>query len=266
MLDELRRRPMRGGERVPEWRASSDAAVRRISFAPAILADGRDAGDVVHLHLEHRLVRRLLGRFVTAGFRHGLERACVIRTAAATSPRVVLIGRLALYGEGAARLHEEVLSVAADWRARAPGAPPLRALAEGRDAETRVLDELIAALRTAHDADADTVAHATAAARVERVASEITRRAAAEARGLEMLLEARIARIRRERGQDDAQLALLLDPAEARQRAADRRSWARAATRLDDELVREPERLRAAARICATRVEPIGLVYLWPET
>ncbi len=150
MLDELRRRPMRGGERVPEWRASSDAAIRRISFAPAILADGRDAGDVVHLHLEHRLVRRLLGRFVTAGFRHGLERACVIRTAAATSPRVVLIGRVALYGEGAARLHEEVLSVAADWRARVPGAPPLRALAEGRDAEARVLDELITALPPRH--------------------------------------------------------------------------------------------------------------------
>ena len=281
MLDELRARPMRGDERVPEWRASRDARVRRISFAPAILADGRDAGDVVHLHLEHRLVRRLLGRFVTAGFRHGLERACVIRTAATPAPRVVLIGRLALYGEGAARLHEEVLSVAADWRARVPGAPSLRALAEGRDAEARVLDELIAALRTAHDADADTVARATAhatddvadlrpalearaAARVERVANEIARRAAAEARGLEVLLEARIARIRRERGEDDAQLALLLDPAEARQRAADRRSWTRAATRLDDELVREPERLRAAARICATRVEPIGLVYLWP--
>ncbi|MEH3048603.1 hypothetical protein [Sphingomonas adhaesiva] len=68
----------------------------------------------------------------------------------------------------------------------------------------------------------------------------------------------------RERGSDDAQLSLLLDPAEARQRAADRRSWERAATRLDDELVREPERLRAAARIRARRLEPIGLVYLWP--
>ena len=282
MLDELRARPMRGDERARDWRQSRDAAVRRISFAPAILPDGRDAGDVVHLHLEHRLVRRLLGRFISAGFRHGLERACAIRTAATPAPRVVLLGRLALYGEGAARLHEEMVSVAADWRDRSIHDAPLRALAEGRDAEARVLDHLLAALRTAQDADHDIAERATAAAardvadlrpvlearaaqRVERVAGEITRRAAAEARGLETLLEARIARIRRERGQDDAQLALLLDPAEARQRAADRRSWARAATRLDDELVREPERLRAAARICATRVEPIGLVYLWPD-
>jgi hypothetical protein len=51
---------------------------------------------------------------------------------------------------------------------------------------------------------------------------------------------------------------------EARQRAADRRSWDRAATRLDDEMIREPERLRAGSRIHATRLEPIGLVYLWP--
>ncbi|GAM02302.1 DISARM system SNF2-like helicase DrmD [Sphingomonas parapaucimobilis] len=277
LLDELRARPIRPGERPGEWRASPDADVRRISFAPAILPDGRDAGDVVQLHLEHRLVRRLLGRFLSAGFRQGLERACVIRTAATPSPRVVLLGRLALYGEQAARLHEEVLSVAADWR----DTGELRALAEGREAEARVLEELIEALRHASDAEPAIAAHATAhamrdvtelrpvlearaAARAEKVAGELTRRAESEARGLETLLRQRIARILRERGQDDGQLSLLLDPMEARQRAADRRSWDRAATRLDDELVREPERLRAGARIHATRLEPIGLVYLWP--
>lgn len=277
LLDELRARPIRPGERPGEWRASPDANVRRISFAPAILPDGRDAGDVVQLHLEHRLVRRLLGRFLSAGFRQGLERACVIRTAATLSPRVFLLGRLALFGEQAARLHEEVLSVAADWR----DTGGLRALAEGRDAEARVLEELIEALRSATDAEPAIAAQATvhamrdvtdlrpvlearAAARVEKVAAELTRRAEAEARGLETLLRQRIARILRERGQDDGQLSLLLDPLEARQRAADRRSWDRAATRLDDELVREPERLRAGSRIHATRLEPIGLVYLWP--
>lgn len=277
LVDELRARPARAGERPGEWRANPDAAVRRVSFAPAVLSDGRDAGDVVQLHLEHRLVRRLLGRFLSAGFRQGLERCCVIRTATTASPRVVLLGRLALYGEQAARLHEEVLSVAADWRDDAG----LRPLAEGREAEARVLDELLAALRDAKDADPDTVRRATAGAardvadlrptlteraeaRAARVGQELTRRAAAEAQGLETLLRQRIARILRERRSDDGQLDLLLDPAEARQRAADRRSWDRAATRLDDELVREPERLRAAARVHATRLEPIGLVYLWP--
>lgn len=281
LLDELRARPLKPGERPGEWRASDDASVRRISFAPAILPDGRDAGDVVQLHLEHRLVRRLLGQFVSAGFRAGLERACVIHSPATTAPRVIMLGRLALYGEHAARLHEEVLSVAADWRPRMPGDAPLRALAEGREAETRVLEALIDALQSARDAgpatvractdhaardvaDLRPVLEARAAARIDRVAGELTRRAASEARSLEVLLEQRIARIIRERGTDDRQLSLLLDPVEARQRAADRRSWDRAATRLDDELVREPERLRAAARIHATRLEPIGLVYLQP--
>nr|WP_276589377.1 DISARM system SNF2-like helicase DrmD [Sphingomonas sp. GM_Shp_2] len=281
MLDELRARGPKPGERPGEWRASADASVRRVSFAPAILPDGRDAGDVVQLHLEHRLVRRLLGRFLSAGFQQGLDRACVIETPATPAPRVVLIGRLALYGERAARLHEEVLSVAADWRDRERDGAALRPLAEGRDAEARVLDELIAALAGARTAGAAVARRATAhaladvgdlrsvlegraAARGQRVAAELAKRAASEAAGLETLLGQRIARIRRERGEDDRQFALLLDPAEARQRAADRRSWERAATRLDDELVREPERLRAAARVRATRLEPIGLVYLWP--
>jgi hypothetical protein len=192
------------------------------------------------------------------------------------NPRAVLLGRLALYGDGAARLHEEVLSVAADWRPDG-----VRALAEGRDAEGRVLDELIAALGTAAPAEPDVAARVTAgaqrdvaalrpllearsAARAERVAVELVRRAEAEAVSLERLLAERIDRIRRERGTDDRQLSLLLDPEEARQRAADRRSWERTATRLDDELVREPERLRAAGRIAARRLEPIGIVYLWP--
>lgn len=280
VLDELRARPLRPGEKPGQWRASADAQVRRISFAPAILPDGRDAGDVVQVHLEHRLVRRLLGRFVSAGFQQGLDRACVI-AAAVPVPRVVLIGRLALYGEGAARLHEEVLSVTADWRDRARQPGPLRPRVGGGEAEARVLDELIAALHGARPVDQATVAAVTAgarddvadlrpalearaAARAERVAVELDRRGEAEADGLERLLRARMERIRREQGEDDRQLALLLDEAEARQRAADRRSWDRAATRLDDELEREPERLRAAYRLRATRLEPIGIVYLWP--
>ena len=39
-------------------------------------ADERIA--VVQVHLEHRLVRRLLGRFLSQGFQSGLNRACVI--------------------------------------------------------------------------------------------------------------------------------------------------------------------------------------------
>lgn len=278
VLDELRGRGPKPGERPGAWRASPEARIRRVSFAPAILPDGRDAGEVVQLHLEHRLVRRLLARFASAGFRHGLDRACVIE-GAVPAPRVLLLGRLALYGEGAARLHEEVLSVAAEWRPRP--APPLRALAEGGIAEARTFEALIAALAGARPAPATAIEAVTpgasqdvselrgalearAAERAERTAAELSRRGEAEAAALERLLRTRIERLRQERRRDDGQLALLLDPAEARQRAADRRAWDRAATRLDEDLEREPERLRAGYRIRATRLEPIGIVYLWP--
>ena len=71
--------------------------------------------DVVHLHLEHRVVQRLLGRFIAQGFvHHDLSRACLTQTTDAI-PRVILLGRLCLYGPGAARLHEELVPVTARW-------------------------------------------------------------------------------------------------------------------------------------------------------
>ena len=39
--------------------------------------DGRDAADVVQVHLEHRLVRRLLSRFLSQGFQSKLSRISV---------------------------------------------------------------------------------------------------------------------------------------------------------------------------------------------
>jgi hypothetical protein len=52
--------------------------------------------DVVHLHLEHRVVQRLLGRFTAQGFvLHDLSRACLAQSKDAI-PRVILIGRLCL--------------------------------------------------------------------------------------------------------------------------------------------------------------------------
>ena len=71
--------------------------------------------EVVHLHLEHRVVQRLLGRFLAQGSVHDdLSRACLGQTRDPV-PRVVLLGRLSLFGEGAARLHDQVLTVTARW-------------------------------------------------------------------------------------------------------------------------------------------------------
>lgn len=282
LFDELRGRRLKPGERPNQWRASPDAAVRRVSFAPAIEVDGRDASDVVQVHIEHRLVRRLLSRFLATGFQSGLSRACVIRSAGA-QPRAILLGRLALYGPNATRLHEEIIPVTADWRDRDRETRPLRAFAEEGQAEARVVEQLEADLRSAEavpDAFVDRLTawvqrdvtdlrsalEDRAEARRAEVAGELSKRGEAEAVSLAKLLQAQIDRIRAEQGRDDRQFALNFDEAQAKQRDADRKSWDKKLTRLDDELEREPERLRRSYDVRAARIEPIGMIYLLPVT
>ena len=48
------------------------------------------------------------------------------------------------------------------------------------------------------------------------------------------------------------------------EREADRRHWEGRLTRLERELRDEPRRLRDSYEVRAQRVEPVGLVYLWP--
>ncbi len=62
-----------------------------------------------------RVAQRLLARFRSQGFIYNdLSRACLAQ-ASDSIPRVVLLGRLSLYGHGAERLHEEIVPVAARW-------------------------------------------------------------------------------------------------------------------------------------------------------
>ena len=97
----------------------------------------------MQVHLEHRLVRRLLSRFLSQGFPSGLSRVCVIIGPGA-QPRVVLLGRLALYGAGAARLHEEIILVTAAWTEAERDRKPLRPF--GESGEEATLDQLEQAL------------------------------------------------------------------------------------------------------------------------
>jgi hypothetical protein len=126
-FDDLRSRPRKRGERLNEWRRR--APIRAITFEPPRLPDGRDAPEVVQVHLEHRLVRRLLSRFLSQGFQSGLSRISVIEGRGA-QPRLVLMGRLAVYGAGAARLHEEIMPVTAIWTEADRDRKPLRALGD----------------------------------------------------------------------------------------------------------------------------------------
>ena len=132
-LDTLRP-PRRSDQKLADWRR--EAPIRPVVFEDAgVLSD-----DTVHLHLEQRVAQRLLARFRAQGFvYHDLSRACLAQ-AKDSIPRVVLLGRLCLYGRRAERLHEEIVPLAARWIDPGQRSGPLRAYA--REAETRTLDLL----------------------------------------------------------------------------------------------------------------------------
>ena len=136
-LDALRV-PRERDQKPWEWRQTSP-------LRPVVFQDGGTLDDeVVHLHLEHRVVKRLLGRFTAQGFAlHDLSRACLAQTSDAI-PRVVLLGRLCLYGPGAARLHEELVPITARWidpKVRKESLAPY-----ARESETKTMDLLEQAL------------------------------------------------------------------------------------------------------------------------
>ena len=131
--------------RSPSARAASVGMASHLPIRPVVFEDpGTMDNEVVHLHLEQRVVQRLLGRFTAQGFvHHDLSRACLAQTSDAI-PRVILLGRLCLYGPGAARLHEELIPVTARWTDPQTRRGPLTPYA--REAEGRTLALLDQAL------------------------------------------------------------------------------------------------------------------------
>jgi hypothetical protein len=277
VFDDLRDRRRRRGERLNEWRRATP--IRAISFQPPTRPE---VSNVVQLHLEHRLVRRLLSRFLSQGFQAGLQRVCAV-VGPGAQPRAVLIGRLAVYGPGAARLHEEFVPVTAIWSEADRDRRSLRPLGE-RGQET-TLDQLEDALRDARAPTATVVArlHALARHDADDLEPELIRRAAlrlaevtkdlaargdAEATSLADLLRGQRDRISKAAATpDDLQLSLPgIAEEERRQREQDRRHWAGRVQELERELESEPERVRAGYAVRAHRLEPVGLVYLWPVT
>ena len=276
-LDTLRA-PRKTGQKLAEWRR--EAPIRPVVFEDAgVLTD-----DTVHLHLEQRMAQRLLARFRAQGFvHHDLSRACLVQ-AADSIPRVVLLGRLCLFGRRAERLHEVLTPVAARWTEPSRRGGPLRAYAE--EAEARTLERLEAALQDAR-APGETIHRRlleTAARDVEDLLPQLEERAAAVARSAADRLRERGEReerqlretLERQRRRVEAevrkqevgggQLVLDLSEGEKRQREADVASWRTRLAQFDRDLETEPARVREFYEVRAQRVEPIGLVYLWPDT
>ena len=276
-LDTLRA-PRRIDQKLPDWRR--DAPVRPVVFEDA----GELSEDTVHLHLEQRVAQRLLARFRAQGFvYHDLSRACLVQ-AKDSIPRVILLGRLCLFGRQAERLHEELVPVAARWTEPARRRSPLRAYA--REAETRTLALLDEALggqgapnevvrrRLLAGAPRDIAElrpqleprAAEFAATAERRLAE---RGERESRDLHETLRSQRQRVVEElvrRAADYQQLALAFKEGEMRQLDADMRHWRRRLAQFEQDMEREPARIREFYEVRARRVEPVGLVYLWPET
>jgi hypothetical protein len=101
----------------------------------------------------------------------------------------------------------------------------------------------------------------------QRARRALTERGDSESREMRAILEGQERRIRAQQARVEAegnQLQLGLYPDEERQLAADRRHWARRLMAIADELHAEPERVRRSYEVKARRIEPVGLVYLWP--
>ena len=279
-LDTLRA-PRRHDQKTAEWRR--EAPIRPVVFEDA----GVLTEDVVHLHLEQRVVQRLLARFRAQGFvLHDLSRACLAQ-AKDSIPRVILLGRLSLYGRRAERLHEEIVPITTRWVEPSLRKGPLQPY--GREAEAKTLDLLERSLaenggRLPGDAiqqkllasSARDVAELLpqlepragewAAAAIEKLRARGER----EAADLRETLERQRQRVRDElaRVEDQSweQLTLGFDEDAKRQLEADVRAWKLRLQQFDRDLAEEPDRIRAFYEVKATRIEPVGLVYLWPET
>ncbi len=279
-LDTLRA-PRPRDLKVWEWR-------RTAPIRPVVFADpGHIDDEVVHLHLEHRLVQRLLGRFLAQGFvLDDLARACVGMTED-PHPRVVLLGRMSLYGDRAARLHDEIVWVAAPWLARDTRKGALKPYAEAdRDRSWELLMASLAkaggaavaapvqanVLKSAPTDVEDLLPHLLK--RCERVARTATAklddRGQREAKDMVEILAGQKQRLERKLAAiEDPQQAFEFkgfDDDERRQLQDNAKYWRRRLDAIPREVEREPARIRQSYVVKATRIEPVGVAYLWPVT
>ena len=278
-LDTLRT-PRKQNQKLADWRR--EAPIRPVVFEDA----GVLTEDTVHLHLEHRVAQRLLARFRSQGFiHHDLSRACLAQ-ATDSIPRVILLGRLSLYGQGAERLHEELVPVTARWIEPSQRQGPLRAYA--REAEVKTLDLLERSLggvgRPAPDEmiqrklldaaprdieDLLPQLKPRAEELAELAIEKLRQRGEKEERDLREILERQRKRVREELAKHDRdfeQFAFDFGDEDRRQLESNVRFWRTRLEQFDRDLAQEPQRIRGFYEVRATRIEPVGLAYLWPET
>jgi superfamily II DNA or RNA helicase len=278
-LDTLRT-PRKQNQKLADWRR--EAPIRPVVFEDA----GVLTEDTVHLHLEQRVAQRLLARFRSQGFiLHDLSRACLAQ-ASDSIPRVILLGRLSLYGHGAERLHEEIVPLAARWVEPSQRGGGLQAYA--REAEAKTLDLLERSLTdprrpslgaaiqrklleaAARDIEELRPQLEPRAGELAKLAIEkLSQRGKREEQDLREALERQRERVVEELAKHRSefeQLTLGFDDEEKHQLESNMRHWERLLKQFVRDLQVEPDRIRRFYEVRAQRVEPVGLVYLWPES
>lgn len=275
-LDSLR--PPRERDEEPwEWRRRPPQPV---VFRP-LEAMGEER---VHLHLEHPFVQRILARFRSQGYSaQDLSRVTVVPNPHDNIARVIVFGRVSLFGPGAARLHDELVSVAAQWL-ESKGAGHLRPFAD--EADRRAIETLEALfheaprLASVPEAIQQRLAQTAAAdfaqlwshvkdeadSRAHAAEQKLTQRGAAEAQSLRQILH-----VQREaivRALEGRQLDLFgeLSVDEKKQWENEKEHMKGRLVAIERELETEPAEIEALYQVSLQRLEPVGLVYLWPTT
>lgn len=269
-LDTLR--PERPRD-LPPWEWRKQHPPLPVVFRPP----PRLTSPVVHLHLEHPFVRRVLARFRAQGFAaHDMGRVSVLADPHRRTPQVVAIGRVSLFGPGATRLHDELLYVGAPWL-EAGG--PDHCVPDSDDRQTR--ERLERLLRERPVAPPEGVGdrlrphaardfaalwphvEAEAEARAHDAQLKLEARAHAEQEALRRILLDQRGALQDRVAQPELDLGTV-SRAEQRQIEDDTRHMARRLEQLAGEIEREPAELAELYRVRRARVEPVGLVYLWP--
>lgn len=279
-LDSLRQ-PPKDGKRNFIWR--KEAPIRPVTFTPPDTVDDT----VVQLHLGHRISQRLLSRFLSQGFVYqDLSRACFAQSDDAI-PRVVLLGRLGLYGPGASRLHEELVTITARWSP--PGERKGELQPYARDAETRTMQILESAM--AHPESGAAIPPGVSSRLLDCMAGDVlallphletrgtdacqaaakrlAERARIESEEMTRILEAqrnRVIKTLREKEADPSQLDFFEKIEERRQVEDNMRYWRKWLEEVDTDLQTEPARIAEFYQVKTTRIEPVGIVYLWPTS
>ncbi len=105
----------------------------------------------------------------------------------------------------------------------------------------------------------------------QRAEKKLTERGKKEAVEMKKILEQQQQRISQRKQEIEQTKAIQLSipfaefpVEEKRQLEADRRHWEKRLKDLAEEINSEPARIEASYKVRAVRVEPVGLIYLWP--